>query len=138
MTITDAWSNGAILSPRRQADESGLDIDALLDTEHAPDWVNFELIWQQWAAIYGTEVFNSTWAADTGQQLVRRVDGRSKIVFHVELTDFGSQHMTPAKIADTISRVSVAKPDGIECYHSGAIDSKAAWTVLKQSFESLR
>ena len=138
MTITDAWSNGAILSPRRQADESGLDIDALLDTEHAPDWVNFELIWQQWAAIYGTEVFNSTWAAEIGQQLVRRVDGRSKIVFHVELTDFGSQHMTPAKIADTISRVSVAKPDGIECYHSGAIDSKAAWTVLKQSFESLR
>jgi len=138
MTISDAWSNGAILSPRRQADESGLDIDALLDKEHAPDWVNFELIWQQWAAIYGTEVFNTGWAEETAEQLMRRVEGRARVVFHVELTDFGSQQMTPAKIAETISRVSVARPDGIECYHSGAADSKAAWSVLKQSFEGLR
>jgi hypothetical protein len=138
MTISDAWSNGAILSPRRQSDESGLDLDALLDGPSPPDWVNFELIWQQWAAIYGTEVFNTNWAAETAQQLVRRVDGRARVVFHVELTDFGSQKMTPAKIAETIRRVSVARPDGVECYQSAAADSKAAWSMLKRSFEELR
>jgi hypothetical protein len=138
MTITDAWSNGSILSPRRQADESALDIDGLLDGPHPPDWVNFELIWQQWAAIYGTEVFNANWAADTAQRLMRRVDGRARVMFHVELTDFGSQQMTPEKIAETISRVSIAKPNGIECFHSAAADKKAAWSTLKQSFEGLK
>jgi len=138
MTITDAWSNGSILSPRRQADESALDIDGLLDGPHPPDWVNFELIWQQWAAIYGTEVFNTNWAAETAQRLMRRVDGRARVMFHVELTDFGSQQMTPAKIAETISRVSVVKPNGIECFHSAAADKKAAWSTLKQSFEGLK
>ncbi len=138
MTITDAWSNGSILSLRRQANESALDIDGLLDGPHPPDWVNFELIWQQWAAIYGTEVFNAGWAAETAQRLMRRVDGRARVMFHVELTDFGSQQMTPAKIAETISRVSVVKPNGIECFHSAAADKKAAWSTLKQSFEGLK
>jgi hypothetical protein len=46
--------------------------------------------------------------------------------------------MTPAKIAETISRVSVVKPNGIECFHSAAADKKAAWSTLKQSFEGLK
>jgi hypothetical protein len=137
MTISDAWSNGAILSPRRQAEESGFDLDAILDGPYPPDWVNFEIIWQQWAALYGTEVFNYDWAEETARRLVRRTDGRSRVVLHVELTDFGSQRMTPAKIAETIDRVELADPYGVECYHSGAIDSKAAWPVLKQAYEEL-
>jgi len=137
MTISDAWSNGAILSPRRQAEESGFDLDALLDNPYPPDWVNFEVIWQQWAAIYGEETFNPTWAAETAQQLMRRTDGRARVLLHLELTDFGSQRMTPAKMADTISRVSAARPDGIECYHSTAIDQKAGWSVLKRAYEAL-
>ena len=139
MTITDAWSNGAILSPRRQAEESGFDLDALLDGPHPPDWVNFELIWQQWAAIFdSTEVFNPGWAADAAQQLTRRVDGRARVMLHVELTDFGARRMTPADMEETIRRASAARPAGIECYHSRAIDQKAAWGVLKRSFEGMR
>ncbi|HUU54304.1 MAG TPA: family 10 glycosylhydrolase [Armatimonadota bacterium] len=137
MTISDAWSNGAILSPRRQAEESGFDLEALLDGPYPPDWVNFEIIWQQWAAIYGTEVFNYDWAEETARRLVRRTDGRAHVLLHVELTDFGSQRMTPTKMAHTIARVQNARPNGIECYHSGAVDSKAAWPVLKQSYEDL-
>ena len=137
MTISDAWSNGAILSPRRQAEESGFDLEALLDGPYPPDWVNFEIIWQQWAAIYGTEVFNYDWAEETARRLVRRTDGRAHVVLHVELTDFGSQRMTPTKIAQTIARVQDAHAGGIECYHSGALDRKAAWPVLKQSYEDL-
>ena len=137
MTISDAWSNGAILSPRRQAEESGFDLEALLNGPYPPDWVNFEIIWQQWAALYGTEVFNYDWAEETATRLVRRTDKRARVVLHVELTDFGSQHMTPAKIAETIDRVRVTDPQGVECYHSGAIDKKAAWPVLKQAYEEL-
>jgi hypothetical protein len=137
MTLSDAWSNGAILSPRRQAEESGLDMEALLDGPYPPDWVNYEIIWQQWAAIYGTQVFDYDWAEETARRLARRTDGRARVVFHLELTDFGSQRMTPAKIAQTIQRVRVAQPSGIECYHSYAIDSRAGWRVLKASYESL-
>jgi len=138
MTISDAWDNGAILSPRRQAEESGFDLEALLDGSHAPDWVNFEVIWQQWAAIYGTEVFNPGWAEETARRLVRRADGRARVVLHVELTDFGSQRMTPANIAETVEKVMLARPEGLECYHSGAIDRKGAWGVLKQSYEGVQ
>lgn len=137
MTLSDAWSNGAILSPRRQAEESGLDMEALLDGPHPPEWVNYEIIWQQWAAVYGSQAFNYDWAEETARRLARRTDGRARVVFHLELTDFGSQHMTPAKIAETINRVKVAQPSGIECYHSYAIDSRAGWPVLKASYESL-
>ncbi len=137
MTICDAWSNGAILSPRRQAAESGFDLEALLDGPHPPDWVNFEIIWQQWAAIYGTQVFNYDWTEETARRLVRRTDGRAHVLLHVELTDFGSQRMTPAEIAATIARLREVGADGIECYHSAAIDRKAAWPVLRHSYEGL-
>ena len=139
MTITDAWSNGAILTPRQQAAESGFDLDAILDGPYPPDWVNFEIIWQQWAAMpgYGPKVFNYEWAAETAHRVIARTDGRARVLFHVELTDFGSQKMTPARIAETIERVKVAEPQGIECYHSGAMDRKAAWGVLKRVYEGL-
>jgi hypothetical protein len=45
--------------------------------------------------------------------------------------------MTPEKIAVTIGRVMEAEPDGVECYHSGAIDRKAAWDVLRRAYEEL-
>lgn len=137
MTISDAWSNGAILSPRRQAEESGFDLDALLDGPCPPDWINFEIIWQQWAAIYGTEVFNYDWAAETARRLVRRTDGRARVMLHVELTDFGAQRMTPRRIAETVKNLKVAEADGVECYHSAAIDRKAAWPALTQAYGQL-
>jgi len=137
MTISDAWSNGAILSPRRQAEESGFDLEALLDGPYPPDWINFEVIWQQWADIYGPGTFNYDWAEETAQRLVRRTDGRAGVVMHVELTDFGSQRMTPEKMAVTIGRVMEAEPDGVECYDSGTIDRKAAWDVLRRAYEEL-
>ncbi len=137
MTISDAWSNGAILSPRRQAAESGFDLEALLEGPYPPDWVNFEIIWQQWAAIYGTKVFNYDWAEETAQRLVRRTDGRARVLLHVELTDFGSQRMTPEKIATTIDRLRPVEVEGIECYHSGAVDRKTAWPLLKNAYEGL-
>lgn len=139
MTITDAWSNGAILTPRQQAAESGFDLEAILDGPYPPDWVNFEIIWQQWAAMpgYGPRTFNYDWAAEVAHRVLQRTDGRARVLFHVELTDFGSQKMTPARIAETIERVKVAEPQGIECYHSGAMDRKAAWGVLKRVYEEL-
>ncbi len=137
MTLSDAWSNGAILAPRRQSDESGLDMEALLDGPHPPDWVNYEIIWQQWAALYGTQAFNYDWAEQTAARLARRTDGRARVLFHLELTDFGSQHMTPAKMTETIDHVKAARPNGIECYHSYALDSRGAWPALKQSYEKL-
>lgn len=137
MTISDAWSNGAVLSARRQAEECGLDLEALLDSKSPPDWLNFEVIWQQWAAIYGEEIFNYDWAEEVAHRLVRRTDGRARVIFHVELSDFGSQRMTPEKIAETIRRVAPAGPQGIECYHSAALDRRAGWRELSEAYEGL-
>ncbi len=138
LTICDAWNNGALLTSPRQAEESGFDLDALLDSPHPPDSVNFEVIWQQWAALYGTQVFNYDWASETAQRLKNRVDGRARTIIHVEITDFGNQHMTPEKTAETIRHVMTAHPDGVECYHSAALDRKSAWTVLRRAYEELK
>jgi hypothetical protein len=136
MTICDAWSNGALLTPKQQMEQSGFDLDAVLDGPYPPDWVNIEVIWQQWAAIYGTEFFNYQWAEDTAERVKRRIDGRARMLVHVELSDFGNQHMTPEKMATTIRYVAGAHPDGIECYHSAALDRNSAWAVLKQAYEA--
>jgi hypothetical protein len=137
MTLSDAWSNGAILSPRKQTEQSGLDMEALLNGPHPPDWVNYEIIWQQWAAIRGTAAFNYDWAEETALRLARRTDGRARVIYHLELTDFGSQRMTPEKMAKTIERVMRAQPDGVECYHSRALDSRSAWPMLRRAYEEL-
>lgn len=140
MTICDALDNGAILTSRRQWEESGLDLDALLDGPYPPDWVNFEIIWQQWAVIskHGTKVFNPDWAAETAQRLSRRVDGRARVMIHLELTDFGLKLMTPEKLAETIHKVMKAEPEGVECYHSAAFDRKEAWPQLSRTYTALR
>jgi hypothetical protein len=140
MTICDALDNGAILTSRRQWEESGLNLDALLDGPYPPDWVNFEIIWQQWAVIskHGTKVFNPDWAAETAQRLSRRVDGRARVMIHLELTDFGLKLMTPDKLAETIRKVMVAEPEGVECYHSAAFDRKAAWPQIARTYAAVR
>ncbi|MFB3879942.1 MAG: family 10 glycosylhydrolase [Armatimonadota bacterium] len=137
MTLSDAWSNGAILTPRRQAQESGLDMEAVLNGHHPPDWVNYEIIWQQWAALRGTAAFNYDWAEETARRLARRTDGRARVIYHLELTDFGSQRMTPEKMEKTIQRVARAQPDGVECYHSRALDSRSGWPMLKRAYGEL-
>ena len=140
MTICDALDNGAILTPRHQWEESGFDLDGLLDGPNPPDWVNFEIIWQQWAVIskYGTKVFNPDWAAETAQRLSRRTDGRARVMIHLELTDFGLQLMTPEKLAETIRKVMVAEPEGVECYHSAAFDRKEAWPEIARTYAAVR
>ena len=140
MTICDALDNGATLTSRRQWEESGFDLEALLDGPSPPDWVNFEIIWQQWAVIsrYGTDVFDPDWAAETAQRLSRRVDGRAKVMIHLELTDFGLQLMTPERLAETIRKVMSADPAGVECYHSNAFDRKSAWPHLSHIYEEIR
>jgi hypothetical protein len=137
LTICDAWDNGALLTPRRQAEESGFDLEALMDGPYPPDWINFEIIWQQWANIYSPEVFGYEWAEETAKRLKSRVDGRGWMLVHVEITDFGKQRMTPEKTAETIRRVMRARPDGVECYHSAALDRKSAWAVMKHAYEEI-
>ena len=68
---------------------------------------------------------------------MNRVDGRTRTIIHVEITDFGNQYMTAEKTAKTIRYVMKAKPDGVECYHSAALDRKSAWTVLRRCYEEL-
>jgi hypothetical protein len=137
MTICDAWSNGALFTPTRQMEQSGFDLDGILDGPYPPDWVNVEVIWQQWAAVYGTGAFNYQWAEDTVARVKRRIDGRARTLVHVELSDFGNQHMTPEKLATTIGYAARAHPDGIECYHSAALDRLSSWAVLKQAYEAI-
>jgi len=112
-------------------------MEALLEGPYPPDWVNFEVIWQQWANIYSTDVFNYEWASETAKRLKNRTDGRARVVFHVEITDFGKQRMTAEKTAETIRHVMAAEPEGVECYHSAALDRKSAWGVLKRAYQEL-
>jgi hypothetical protein len=112
-------------------------MDALLDSEYPPDWVNYEIIWQQWAALYGEQAFNYDWAEQAAARLARRTDGRARVLYHLELTDFGNQRMTTAKLVKTMERVMKASPDGVECYHSYALDQRNGWPELKTAYTKL-
>jgi hypothetical protein len=139
MTVPDCWDNGAILSAERQARETGFDLEGLLAGKQAPTYVNFEVIWQQWAKIaekvHGEKTFNPEWAGEATAELIRRVEGRGHVLVHVEMTDFGRFRMGAELIEKTIDRIAEARPGGVDCYDSAALDRKRAWSALKRAYE---
>lgn len=85
-----ATSSGALMSATDIKNGLGLDFDGLLNLplSDRPDILNVELIWQQWRADYGSEIFNSAWPRAAGENLMKFVNGRADLILHVELSEF--------------------------------------------------
>ncbi len=54
-TVFTAGKDGRLLNPNLVRDAIGFDLQALLSGADRPDVIQAELIWQQWAALYGDQ-----------------------------------------------------------------------------------
>ncbi len=91
--LVQTWpvgEDGELVSSQFLRDNTGLDLDAILNMKGTKKLNYFaaELMWQQWAAEYGTDKFPVAWTRKASLEFIRYVNGRSEPIIHLELTPF--------------------------------------------------
>jgi Uncharacterized protein conserved in bacteria (DUF2334) len=131
-TVADAYGEGKLVAAESEARETGFDLGALLRGPQRPDAVKVELIWQQWARLYGRIAFTPEWTGDAAAAFVRRVRGRAPVIVHVELTDFGRSSISADEFFRTLrAAASVRGLRGVDFYSAYLADAKRAWPAVR-------
>ncbi len=122
-TVFTAGKDGRLVSSRDVRDAIGFDLEGVLNAPDRPDVIQAELIWQQWAAIYGDEkTFAPTWTAEAVRQAKALVGGRARMVAHLELTNFGCGGLDAEELGRTVAAAVKAEPYGIDLYDSHLLE----------------
>jgi len=122
-TVFTAGKDGRLLHPHAVSDAIGFDLEGVLSGPDRPDVIQAELIWQQWAAIYGDKkTFVPAWTVDAVKQAKDLVGGRSRMIAHLELTDFGCGGLNAEEIGRTVAAAVRAEPYGIDLYDSHLLE----------------
>ena len=132
--ILTADSSGRLISNDYLKFYTGLDLDGVLDSTSAPDYVNAELIWQQWKNEHGAGLFNPKWTGWATRQATKRMAGRSALVVHVEESTFGN--VTPRK-GDLAAALKAARDAGathLDCYDTHLLDQKLRWSEIAENY----
>lgn len=130
-TVIDSLSDGSLASPEYLRDETGFDLEALLDSPHRPNVLKVELIWQQWAEVYDYVTFTPSWTKEATRQVLAQVRGRVPTVIHLELTDFGNHFLTTDEFFRTMGAALEGGAPGLDFYSAKLADEKGAWPALK-------
>jgi hypothetical protein len=118
-TVFTAGRDGKLMSSRQVRDAMGFDLEGVLAGPSAPDVVQAELIWQQWAALYDdSRTFSADWTSEAVRQAKRMVAGRARLIAHVEVTDFGRGSLDGPGLAHTIAAAVQGQPYGVDIYDS--------------------
>ena len=138
-SVMSANENGRVLTPKEQILKSGFDLQNLLDAPHPPDWINLELMWQQWADLYqDTETFNPDWLNDAAREAVRQVDGRATLIGHLEQTSFGNVPVDAGALARAIRAAKDAGIEHIDIYDTHLLDEQDAWDTIQPELEYVK
>lgn len=122
-TVFTARRDGDLMCSREVRDAIGFDLDGLLNSPDRPDVMQAELIWQQWAALYGnTSVFKPEWTSRAVHQAKAMVAGRARMIAHVEVTDFGCGGLDGPGLARTIACAVEGRPHGIDIYDAHQLE----------------
>jgi hypothetical protein len=130
-----AKSDGTLFSSTVLKNNIGLDLDGIMALTGTSKltYLMGELIWQQWAAEYGTTKFSPTWTRGASQAFISYVAGRTTPLVHVEVSSFSGSvgTVTPTltefkSSLDSIKDLGV----GIDVYDFSQIVKKSAWTSL--------
>jgi hypothetical protein len=117
--VLTARRDGTLMSRSQLRDAVGFDLDGVLSDADRPDVLQAELIWQQWAAIYGDPVtFTPEWTRSAVRQAKAMVGERAHLIAHVEVTDFGAGELDGPGLVRTIAAAIQARPDGVDIYDS--------------------
>ncbi|MBN1465110.1 DUF2334 domain-containing protein, partial [candidate division KSB1 bacterium] len=130
-SVISPTENGRIHAPQEQRLKTGFDLNAVLDSPHKPDWMNLELMWQQWAELHDdSTTFNLNWLAYAAAEIIRQVNARSRVIGHVEITSFGKMHVDAEKLARSIQILKDAGIEHIDIYDTSIMDQQNAWHLL--------
>ena len=130
-----AYADGSLFSFEMVRDEVGYDLEGILNLQ-GPQKVDFvvgEIMWQQWAAEYGTPAFSPEWTRRAAHDFVSMVGNRSFPIMHVEISGWMGQHSTVSPTVDEFHRsIQVIKDisPGIDVYDHSQIENLDAWSAL--------
>jgi len=129
-----ARRDGSLMPSREIRDATGFDLDALLASADRPDVIQAELIWQQWAAAYGDrKTFSPDWTYRAVREAKRMVGGRSALICHLEVTDFGSGSLDGRGLGLTVAAAMRGEPDGIDIYGAHLLERTEGATRYLQT-----
>ncbi len=130
-----ARADGSLMAPPVLARYTGFDLDRILRGPARPDYVNVELIFQQWVAEHrAPEVFTPEWTASAAAAARALVAGRAELIVHLELSAFGGIAPSIPQLARALRAVRSAGIDAIDLYATHLIDAVGAWDVVRQAF----
>ena len=132
-----AKQNGQLFSNEEIKFNLGLNLNDILNLNRVdrPDYIMAELIWQQWAAEYGSDNFTGAWTRRAALKFINFVRSRAQVVVHLEISEFEgqSQRLKPTKEQFLKLLQSLRDlPIGIEVYDYNQISKAQAWSELRQ------
>ena len=135
-----AAANAKLFSTQDIKDHIGLDIEGILQLKGGLglDFLSAELIWQQWAAEFGTENFNPRWTQQAAADFISQVNSNTKALVHVEVTPFRSASgkiITPTaeEFSETLLAISEFNV-GFDVYDFSQIENGSLWGELRSFF----
>ena len=134
--IVSAHSDGAVLTPEQQKQLTGFDLAGLLRGEDRPDWLVMEFMWQQWEnEVKQKQTFTPEWVEGAARTVLSQVNGRARIVAHLEITPFGAVVVRPGDLAAAIRAARRAGLPDIDIYDTHQLDKLQAWDAFYAAVE---
>jgi uncharacterized protein YdaL len=135
-SLTTAYSSGSLYSAREQQSSTGFDMDGILESEHRPDILNMEILWQQWADFWNdTTIFQPKWTEQAVRDVISQVDNRTKLVIHVEMTPIGNIQVPDSLFIRSVYSALDGGAQGIDFYDSHQADKRGMWSWIKQTLD---
>ena len=130
--VIPSGQDGAVLPFDVLRDRTGLDLDAVLSAPDKPDVFSCELMWQEWAGVFGNAaLFGPEWVQGAFAQVRARAGGRARLVAHLEISDFGSVVVTPGELGASLAAALRAGAEGVEVYDAALLEKKNGWAAFK-------
>lgn len=137
--VVQTWpanADGSLFTHEMVRDEVGFDLEGILNLQgnQKIDLITGELMWQQWKAEFGTEVFTPEWTRQASADFISLVAGRSFPILHIEISGWIGQHSTVYPTIDEFQRSLQVIRDlapGIDIYDHSQIETMDAWSALK-------
>jgi len=127
-TVLPADAQGAVLPFSVLRRRTGLDLEGVLASPSSPRFLALEFMWQEWAGVFKKDdVFTPEWVKKALEEARRAVAGRSRIIAHLELTDFGASTVGPRELKRALVSALLAGAEGIEVYEASLAEKKNAW-----------
>ncbi|UCE06722.1 MAG: DUF2334 domain-containing protein [bacterium] len=134
-TVASVHQDGRILTTAEQMNLTGLDLDNILNEKDKPDWINVELMWQQWAdKINNEKIFTPEWTKQAAKAIIRQIDDRATVIGHLEMTSFGHQRVDAAELSKSILATKAGGIEHIDLYDTHLIDNENAWETVEEAF----